>query len=230
MFNKAMFHITLRSGNKKTGSIPVSISPQKTCPQSCPIKNICYAKHGPLSWHWNRVSQSLLGTSWKTFLQSIRRLPIGQLWRYAQAGDLPGLGDHINAKALRELVRANKGKKGFAYTHKPVLNNERNAQLIREANARGFRINLSANSLHEADKLFDLGIGPVVTLLSPETREATKTPKGRRVIICPAYTAGLTCKKCQICSKERQAIVGFPVHGPAKGRWSPPRIEDQETN
>ena len=43
------------------------------------------------------------------------------LWRYAQAGDLPGGNDAIDAELLWQLVRANRGKRVIAFTHKPVL-------------------------------------------------------------------------------------------------------------
>jgi len=41
-----------------------------------------------------------------------------------------------------------------------------------------------------------------------------RTPAGRRIAICPAtYTAG-TCKSCCVCAEPREAVIGFPAHGP----------------
>jgi hypothetical protein len=71
------------SGNRKTGPIPISISPKVTCPPSCPVRaNGCYAEHEPLGWHWNRLSSGETGTSWRVFLQAVRRLPKPALWRH----------------------------------------------------------------------------------------------------------------------------------------------------
>jgi len=71
------------------------------------------------------------------------------LWRHNEAGDLPGEGDDIDVPKLRALVQANRGKRGFTYTHKPVLDNPQNAVAIKCANQNGFTVNLSADSIEE---------------------------------------------------------------------------------
>ena len=90
--------------------------------------------------------------------------------RYAQAGDLPGYGPTIEGKLLEELVAANIGKNAIAFTHKPVLGDDpvavENRRLISEALKAGFTVNLSANNPAHADRLADLGIAPVVTVLA----------------------------------------------------------------
>jgi len=204
--------LTLKSKNKKTGPIPVSISSSDTCPPSCGLYNECYAKIGPLAIHWRKVSDSERGMEWNEFLLKIKALPKLQLWRHNQAGDLPGKGETLSVKKLASLVVANKGKIGFTYTHKPLLRKiERNA--IKFANANGFTVNLSADSLTEADKKASLGIGPVVVVLPSTQTTNTITPEGRNVVICPAYTHGLSCDECRLCYRTQRAIVGFPAHG-----------------
>jgi len=157
----------------------------------------------------------------------IAALPKGTLWRHNQAGDLPGEGDAIDARALNELVRANRGKRGFTYTHKPVSVNldpqhEANAHSVAYANARGFTINLSADNLAEADKLAEMAIGPVVVVLPAEQTRATVTPNGRKVAICPATISdNVTCADCGLCALvNRKAIIGFPAHGASKRKAS----------
>jgi hypothetical protein len=146
----------------------------------------------------------------------IRSLPSGQLWRYAQAGDLPGVGERINMKMLRGLVRANKGKRGFTYTHKTGC--IRNFELIEEATADGFTINLSANGLEHADILSILG-GPVVTMIPLGSPISFKTKDGHTVRTCPAQYRGTTCEKCGLCAvADRKFIVGFLPHGSGKKR------------
>ena len=58
---------------------------------------------------------------------------------------------------MRELIKANAGKRGFSYTHKAALGTGTmraiNRQLVKEANANGFTVNLSANHAGEVDKL-----------------------------------------------------------------------------
>lgn len=96
------YHLTRVSANKKTGPIPVSTTSKSTCPASCPLKgNGCYAESGPLALHWNAVSKGGRGHDLDHFCHEIKRLPKGQLWRYGQAGDLPGDTCQVDAGALQ---------------------------------------------------------------------------------------------------------------------------------
>lgn len=207
-------HLTIKSSNKKTGPIPVSTTSALSCPDSCPLKkNGCYADGGPLALHWRAVTEGERGMQWGEFCDAIDALPAGQLWRHNQAGDLPGLNESINPDALRMLTRANTGKRGFTYTHKPLT--AENEALIREANKAGFTVNLSANSLAHADELADAGAGPVVTILPANAGAKNFTPAGRLVITCPAQTRDdVSCADCQLCARsDRPTIVGFLAHG-----------------
>lgn len=211
--------LTLKSSNQKTGPIPVSTTHSDSCPPVCPFKDGgCYAKHGPLALIWRDVEQH--GMEWDEFCAKIESLPDGQLWRHNQAGDLPGVGDVIDAVLLDKLVKANSGKRGFTYTHKPVIGDweaVRNRRAVQRANQRGFTVNLSGNNLAHADELADLGIGPVVSVVPEATPEKFTTPAGRRGVICPATTRDdISCVDCQLCSRQRSIIVGFRSHGTGK--------------
>jgi hypothetical protein len=209
-----LVHLTPISGNAKTGPIPVSTSTSKTCPASCPFNkgNGCYAGSGPLALHWRKVTSGERSMGWNAFCAEIAALASGQLWRHNQAGDLPGSGESIDKGEFLALVQANEGKRGFTYTHKTA---KANHDLIRFANAKGFTVNLSANSLSHADTLADAKAGPVVTVLPATQTTNTVTPAGRRVVVCPAAVKeGVSCATCQLCQKaNRSVIVGFPAHG-----------------
>lgn len=218
-----MHHIafTRVSRNAKTGPIPVTTTSEETCPESCPLKKHgCYAESGPLALFWRKVTERKAGLSWEAALGEIRKLPKGTLWRHNQAGDLPGNGDSIDSEAMRQLVAANRGKRGFTYTHKPATGD--NAALIAQANESGFAVNLSADNLSEADSLAAMGIGPVVVVLPAEQTRAVKTPQGRHVAICPATISdNVTCASCGLCAEiGRKAIIGFPAHGTSKRKAS----------
>jgi hypothetical protein len=211
-------HLTLKSANVKTGPIPVSTSSADTCPDSCPLKaGGCYAKGGPLGMHWRKVTSGERGGDVSAFVKVIRSFDAGQIWRHNQAGDLPGKGDRINASALARIVKANKGKRGYTYTHKPPLLG-RNARAIADANAGGFTVNLSADTLEEADTLKALDIGPVVTLVPEDAPPKGETPKGNRWVVCPAQQRDdVTCESCGLCAvASRSVIVAFRAHGSAK--------------
>jgi len=156
------------SQNAKAGLIPASIVERTSCWPGCALyENGCYAE--ALAVHWDRVSRGLAGGSWSEFCAKVAALRPGRVWRYAQAGDLPGYGPQIDGTLLEEVVAANAGKNVIAFTHKPVLGDDpvavENRRLIAGAVKAGFTINLSADNPAHADSLAELGIAPIVTVL-----------------------------------------------------------------
>lgn len=216
------YSLTRVSMNQKTGPIPVSTSAMTTCPISCAMREACYAKSGPLLIHWNKVTTGERGMDIDGFCAVVKTLPKGQLWRHNQAGDLPGDGDTLDLVGLAKLVEANRGRRGYTYTHKP-LNTEAEREAIREANQNGFTISLSANTLEHADTLTNLGIAPVVVVLPEDVqgKQTVTTPGGNKVVVCPAtYRDDVNCASCKLCAvRDRKVIVGFPVHGNQKRKY-----------
>jgi hypothetical protein len=207
-------HLTLKSANVKTGPIPVSTTERASCPSDCKMKSECYAASGPLALHWAAVSNGARGTDWATFTQAVASMPAGQLWRHNQAGDLPVAGGTVDAVKLGQLVAANTGRRGFTYSHH---RDAASIAWIRHANAWGFTVNLSANDLGDADYLASQNAGPVVVVLPSTTTQNTTTPAGRAVVICPSTQRDdVSCATCQLCQRQRAAIVGFPAHGTKK--------------
>ena len=218
-----MFHITPKSKNAKVGKIPTTTSTATTCPSACPFKdNGCYAESGPLKLHWLKVTEGKRGDDWSTFLDKIKELPAGSKWRHNQAGDLPGDTQDLDSTKCVDLAKANEGKRGFTYTHYDVLDNFQNAITVKMMNHLGFHVNVSANNLDHADQLCDLDIAPVATVLPIEQTTNTVTPKGRKVVVCPAtYKDDVSCADCMLCEKrDRKVIVGFPAHGTSKKKAS----------
>lgn len=234
------YHMTLVSGNQKTGAIPVSTTSKNSCPASCPLKgNGCYAEYSNLGLHWERVSK---GTSPNTltleqFVGAVKALPYGQLWRHNQAGDLPqGLYvDRIHWERTLAIAHASYRKRGYTYTHYPWDEDnykngtqrsvaKDNLELIRAINKdKGFTINVSCNNLAEADKAWHMGL-PTVVVVPEDYPKRSKTEGGAPVIVCPAQTQdNITCARCALCYRKtstRQGgeqvnrhIVAFRVHG-----------------
>ena len=218
-----MFHITPKSKNAKVGKMAVTTSTATTCPSACPFRdNGCYAESGPLKLHWLKVTKGERGDDWTTFINKIFDLPAGSKWRHNQAGDLPGDTQNLDDVKCVELAKANEGKRGFTYTHYDVLDNFQNAITVNIMNNLGFTVNVSANNLDHADQLCDLDIAPVATVLPIEQTTNTVTPKGRKVVVCPAtYKDDVSCADCMLCEKrDRKVIVGFPAHGTSKKKAS----------
>jgi hypothetical protein len=175
------------------------------------MRSGCYASTGPLALHWAAVTEGTRGMDWSGFVDAISRLPNETLWRHNQAGDLPGNGRTVDPVALGQLVHANIGKRGFTYTH---YRDSESLEWIRHANQWGLTVNLSANDLEDADALADTQAGPVAVVLASTATANTRTPAGRRVVVCPATQRDdISCADCQLCSRQRDVIVGFPAHG-----------------
>lgn len=214
-------HITMKSKNAKVGRIPVSTTSASTCPAVCPFNHAneggCYANAGPLAMHWAKVTDGNRGDTWPVFIGKIANMKAGTLWRHNQAGDLPGDGNTLDTKSCMELAEANTGKRGWTYTHYDVCENGLNRAVVKQMNGMGFVVNLSGNNLAHADDLYDLGIAPVTTVLPSDQMTNTVTPKGRKVVVCPAVVKDdVSCEDCQLCARLRDAIIGFPAHGNGK--------------
>lgn len=210
------FHLTARSANAKTGPIPVSTSPAQTCPSAdvCPFKGSgCYAESGPLAIHWREVSAGRRGVPWRAFLDAIRALPAGTLWRHNQAGDLYRPQTAIGRRALAALVDANRGRCGFTYSH-----HRRTAAVIqafRAATANGFTVNASCHSEAEADGAIASGLRAVFVVAADDPRTIWRTADGNRAIVCPAQRFdGMTCECCRLCQARPQNVaIVFRAHG-----------------
>ena len=209
---------TNASSNRKTGPIPTTTTEKSSCPDTCPFKEKgCYAKGGPQNIHWNAISRHERGYKWDEFLGLIRKINRGQLWRHNVSGDLPHSEGVINRDEVIGLVNANRGRRGYTYTHH-VLNNE-NIAILQEANNNGFTVNASCESVDVADDVMSTHNIPAVAVVpSTESRRFFTTTNGRKVIVCPATLHDdVSCSTCGICANaNRSAVVAFPAHGNAK--------------
>ena len=209
-------HITARSSNVKTGPIPVTTTERASCPTTCPFYDKgCYAKSGPLALHWRKVSNGERGTDWQGLTKFVRSLPERQLWRHNQAGDLPHVNGQINGSLLGELVRANKGKRGFTYTHHK-LDVGLNTWYIATANQLGFTVNVSTESKSDAVASYRKGLPTVVVV--PSDHANSDVVDGVKFVTCPAQTDDtMTCAQCGLCSQSsRTCVVMFKAHGNAR--------------
>jgi hypothetical protein len=205
-------HLSLVSSNSKTGPIPVSTTGAQSCPPDCGQKDDCYADRSFLGMHWRAVTAGTRGDPWPVFCARIEQLDDGQLWRHNQAGDMPqdDTGTTVDPVRLGQLVAANRRKRGFTYSH---WKDDASIAWFALANAWGFTINLSADTIAEADRLYGRG-SPVVVVVASTTIENFTTPAGHRVVVCPATQRdNVSCATCQLCQRQRDTIVAFPAHG-----------------
>lgn len=203
-----MFQIKML-GNSKT-AIPTTRSARSTCPSTCPLLgNGCYAENFPMVMQWNKLTVG--GISYADLLDEISRLKRGTLWRHNDAGDLIGRGNRIDLTALVALVDANRGRRGFTYTHWPW---QENYEAIQWSNLLGFTINVSVESHADAKDAYLLGL-PVA--LVADQVGAVEHLDGVKFVVCPAQTKGWTCKDCGLCAvADREYVIVFRPHGTKK--------------
>jgi hypothetical protein len=210
--------LTRVSSNVKTGPIPTSTSSRETCPATCPFYDKgCYAKSGPQAIHWRKTTAGERGYNWQEFVKQIRSLHRGQLWRHNVAGDLPHNNGMIDQQQVMMLVEANKGRRGYTYSHHVL--NDHNVDCLQIANANGFTVNVSTESVESADQVMTEHNLPAVAVVnSAKTDRFYRTESGRKVITCPATIhENVTCATCGLCAKsDRDFIIAFPAHGTAK--------------
>jgi hypothetical protein len=222
MLSTLKFHLTQESSNRKTGEIPVSSSPRQTCPASCPFAggNGCYGDNHGLNFHWDKVSDGSRGVNAGEFFRLIAALLPGTLWRHNQVGDLPATAaGKISRRFLKGLIAANKGKRGYTYSHHDLSLGE-NLSLLRMANRQGFTVNASTETESAADSAIASGLPAVLTVASTEQRITWPTAGGNRVVTCPAQRVNdLTCKACELCFKRpRKLVIAFVAHGSGKNK------------
>jgi len=225
-------HFILKSSNSKTGGIPVTYTQRGSCPDECPLQGDmgCYAEDYFTRMTWDKVDSGKLGASWDILTGKVQALPDGQLWRHNVGGDLPKhtpattaitntapAPSMIDTEKLAALVAANKGKRGFTYTHYP--DTAHNLAAIRHVNDNGFTVNLSANDLDHAVRLAKHGL-PMTTLVPVDWGTKTVMHGGLKIVPCPAtYRDEVTCKTCKLCAvSTRDCVVAFPAHGSRKNK------------
>lgn len=207
------------SSNRKTGPIAVSTTSSASCPSTCPlIDSGCYAKSGRTRLHWQALDDGKRGGTWQEYINKIDTLERGSMLRHNEAGDLPHVDGYISGGYVRQLTNATKARRivGFTYTHHlPHLGD--NIGVIREANANGFTINLSANDVHQAVEYRKLYNQPTVTVMAMDAPNV-QVIDGVKIVACPnEKNPSITCKVCKLCTlPNRDYIIGFRAHGTGK--------------
>lgn len=208
------------SSNCKTGDIAQTYTAPLSCPNRCAFKKSgsCFAManfHCHQNWErTNRRGKNVIGAD--ALADWVKEnTEENSLIRHNVAGDIASPNsDDINADLLETLISAFENRRAYTYTH--CEPNERNINLVKNSNARGFTINFSCESLKDADSVMDQGVPAVVAV--PAAVPAGLKVRGRRVINCPAQThESITCKTCGLCARAgRGVIVAFAAHGSKK--------------
>jgi hypothetical protein len=233
----ATFHLS-KTKNKKLGKgVYASTSSADTCSISCPLFTDCYAKKGPQSWNWAKVTKGERGTDWATFCDSVEQLKPNTLFRHNVSGDLPYVKHYegetwrcIDTAALDKLQCAvvNSEAKMYTYTHLHTdqMYGETNLDTVARFSQPNFVINLSTEKPREALKLKQKGFDVVITNtdvfeLAVYSIKHRKQPanivcngESVKVLPCPEqYTESATCATCKLCARNnRDFVIAFKKH------------------
>lgn len=194
-------------GNSKT-NIPTTTSAKETCPATCPLMhNGCYASNFPMGHSWNKLSHK--GLEWDDLIAHIGTIRRGHYWRHNAAGDLLADPDgFLNLSQLSDLIEANQNRFGFTYTHQ---NWRKNLSLLKVANAKGFTINVSTDSLADALEAYAEGL-PTTVILDGSGK--VEYHDDIAFVTCPNQTVDVTCADCKLCYRaERDFVIVFRPHG-----------------
>jgi hypothetical protein len=135
------------------------------------------------------------------------------LWRHNQAGDLYKPGTLTGQTALAALTTANRGRRGFTYSHHKLTPST--VRAFKAATANGFTVNSSCETERAADAAISKGIRAVFVVPAGETRTAWQTADGNRAVVCPAQRfERMDCATCQLCQARPQNVaIAFKAHG-----------------
>ena len=213
--NKMNFHFVKKSGNKKTGFMPVTYNSRLSCPNSCIFKNNgCYADNYHTRLNWDKVTSGERGGTFKELLNNIKALKPGTIWRACVAGDIPSNNKgEISRTYIKGITEANQALKGYTYTHNRLDIGE-NISLLKTANKQGFTVNISTESEDAADNAVLNSLPAVIVVKSTETRRSWFTKNKNKILVCPAQTSGANCIDCGLCqSRPKNLIIAFLAHG-----------------
>ena len=225
------------SSNKKTGDIMQSYSSRSTCPKSCVFKNNgCYADGYHTRMVWDRCEDRndaryvINGEHLKLGLlegafNKLRKNPTRDsiLFRHNVAGDIAIEGTSlIDANRVDAIAGAIEGAnkvvgeiiKGYTFTHCTL--DLHASDIIHDAAHKGFLINASCETVEEVKYAKALGINAVIASVDPKETEKELKAMGLYGAQCPAQIKeGMDCNHCQLCAKNRKAVIIFAVHGNA---------------
>ena len=143
------------------------------------------------------------------------------LFRHNIAGDMAVVGttDKFDLATYLSMVSAimtanyrlkvagsSKHIKAFTYTHCDYDFYDRGSMRLMQDY---MLVNISCETVDEAITEKEYGLNVVLTSIYP---------KGIPAVQCPAQTKGITCKECRLCSRDRESVVLFEVHGQSKGK------------
>lgn len=216
------YSFTSHSHNKKLGNIAAISTSSNSCPDSCALKNECYAKYSFTGIHWRALD--LKGLDFHQLTSLIDAMKKRSKLRFNVMGDIAHNNGIIDATKLLKLANIIKNRfiETILYTHH-TIENVLNVKAFQLAFSKGLHINISCEDTDKAKKALDYGLNAVIVL---PTNSIHKVIKQDDLIIvrCPAeYKDSIQCSNCMLCAKDRvqqRVVIAFTAHGTGKKKLS----------
>lgn len=199
-------HVTLKSGNAKTGPLATTYREQSSCPTTCPLMgNGCYAIGRIFA-----IPRKFGSESTDAVLSLITTLKPGQGLRLNVSGDFlaeDGTPDREYIAACNRVATERPDVKIIAYTH-----------AWRTLSPSDFAFGVNASCDTDADIAEARAAGWGTVTVGAEHGEEIA---GTRVVRCPAETRDdVSCATCMLCAKTPNlpVTVTFGPHGPGRKR------------
>ena len=208
--------VVARSGNAKTGPIPVTYRPERTCEPTCPLLRAgCYGT-GRIFASAERHAKTVTRDDVAATLR--KASPTARFLRDRVVGDVVTVDasgvvtfDLQYVETIGELA-ADAGLRAFGYSH--AWRRMSPADVAAVA-ASGYVLNASCETVGDVADAIALGLP--ATIANDDVAEGTII-NDRRVVTCPAQTRDdVTCASCGLCARpERKSVVRFRIHGTAR--------------
>jgi hypothetical protein len=213
-------HVVARSGNTKTGDIPVTYRPMRTCEPTCPFlpskdSGGCYGTGRIFA-----MAEKLTGERSADDVDATlaKRNPAARYMRDRVVGDVIDVDADGSVTVDVEYIEAvadaaaRNDLTAFGYSHAwPRFTPEDVARMA----ASGYVMNASCETPADVDAALAMGLP--ATIANDDVAEGAMIGGGR-VVTCPAQTRDdVDCASCGLCAKpQRKAVVRFLIHGTAK--------------
>ena len=196
-------HLVPKTNNKKTGKVAATYITGDTCPTRCPFLGMCYANQGTMGNSPFRIADKHGTEDLTRTADGIRNLPQGTLVRHAVSGE-------PTPEYVAEIGQAHVDRPdtlGWTYLHSwpdrtPA---EFPSNLVPNA---------SCETPEELEKATANGWDTVLVATGEDDELIGQKVAGKRVIVCPNQTRGVTCAECRLCMKRDRAVtIAFLPHG-----------------
>jgi hypothetical protein len=208
-----------RSGNSKTGSIPVTYRTVETCPTDCPFLPTgeiggCYGTGRIFGMTRKYAGETdVESATWKIRLDKDRS---ARYLRDRVVGDVVTPDGELDRDYVSGIAQVAAGNRlvAFGYTHAWRSFTPDDVAFLRDS---GYVMNASTESEAGAQAALDAGMPAVI--VDDDTPDGA-TVAGRRLMTCPAEVRDdVSCASCGLCAKpDRAVLIRFKTHGVARAK------------